>query len=413
MRRVTNLQGAGLSVTGGRWTSLMLIALSIGLFVQVSGKVWFLSGSGRNTQIYIWLLLPALVYVCINLVRRTVEPPPVRYLPWLAFILWVAISVLWSVDSVAGPIALAKRSFFIGLFIVAIYLLINCGERYFLFSFKAALLVVVLGALASLIYQYGVVGKPLAYRGYRIDRMGLGNIANYGWPVAAGIFHGAIATWVLGFALDKRGRIGSTLLWLVAFLVLSLYVLMTGTRGAWVALACSCLFVVAMQRREWLKYTLVVALILSFILAWVLWDKIVLEVVGRQLSGRGQVWEHYFSVMPGHWVFGFGLGTPFEYRWPNGISVSPHAHSLYLQQVYDSGLIALALMAIGLGGVFIRVWSLRDSPVVCLAFPALLFALIAMLTDVERIITRPGDYWTVFWLPVSVILAARRYPRSS
>jgi hypothetical protein len=76
-----------------------------------------------------------------------------------------------------------------------------------------------------------------------------------------------------------------------------------------------------------------------------------------------------------------------------------------LQQVYDSGLVALALMGAGLLMVTAKVWRLRDDPWVRLAFPVLVFALIAMLTDVERIFNRPGVYWTVFWLPLAILLA--------
>lgn len=43
-------------------------ALDLGywVFIQVSGKVWIVSGSGRNAQIYIWLLLPSLIFLLLR-----------------------------------------------------------------------------------------------------------------------------------------------------------------------------------------------------------------------------------------------------------------------------------------------------------------------------------------------------------
>lgn len=145
-----------------------------------------------------------------------------------------------------------------------------------------------MGALISLIYQYGVLNKPLGYRAFRIDRMGFGDIANYGWPVAAGIFNGAIAVWALGTALDKRTSNKGAMFWLVVFGVLALYVLMTGTRGAWFALIGGCVLSVVMHKSKPGIWAVGIFLLIVLGVSIVLWDQIVIEIERRQLSGRGQ-----------------------------------------------------------------------------------------------------------------------------
>lgn len=389
----------------------MLWALAVGFFIQISGKVWLVSGSGRNAQIYLWLLLPALIFSVYKIVTRKGPKPDMYYLPWSLFLGWVALSTLWATDSGASASSLAKRGLYIGLYLVAIHLLFNRHEVFFRRTLLLGLVAVTLGALASLIYQYGVLQRPLAYRAFRIDRLGIGDIANYGWPVAAGIFHGAVATWALGVALDKRTGHRLALFWLLCFAVLSLYVMLTYTRGAWIGLMVSCVIAVIMHnnRRGWLLMACGLLVLSVAVFQW--WDHLVFEATHRQLSGRGPIWDYFLSIMPGNWWLGHGLGTPFHYVWPNVKAVSPHAHSLYLQQIYDSGLVSLALLTTGLLGLLYKVWCLRNEPWVRLAFPALIFALIAMLTDVERIFTRPGDYWTVFWLPVAVLLALPQHVR--
>lgn len=387
------------------WHSLLVWALAIGFFIQFSGIVWLESGSARNSQTYIWLLLPALIYVLQKVGARNWHWPDAYYAPWILFLFWVGLTALWASDTETGPLNQIKRGLFIALFLVAINVLLNKREELFRRTLFAGIVVIALGALASLVYQFGWFDRPMAYRAFRIDRLGIGDFANYRWPVVAGVFHGAVATWVLGFVVNRRTDNRQAIFWLAVFAVLALYVVLTYTRGAWFGLLGSFLAVVVLQRtrRGWFLLALLMLGLLAALFIW--WDKWVFEVQHRQLSNRGQIWEFFFEVMPGHWLAGHGLGTPFQFVWPGGQVTSPHAHSLYLQQIYDSGLIALALLGAGLLGLCHKAWRLRDSPWVRLAFPALVFALIAMLTDVERIYTRPGLYWTVFWLPVAVLLA--------
>ncbi len=387
------------------WLKVLGLVLAIGLFIQMSGKVWIESGSARNTQVYIWLLLPALVFFIYKAISKCPMGFDFSYLPWALFLLWMALSTLWSSGSENSSLSLMKRGLYIAIYLAAILFLMRLDESFLRRAILAGVTVVALGALVSLVHQFYVLGQSLSYRGFRIDRSGIGNFANYGWPVVAGILHGALATWALGVALDKQTSKRLATFFLVVFLVLSSYVLFTYTRGALFALVASSFFVVICQnsKRGWIFLISSVLLVLVAALLW--WDYLVFEATQRQLSGRGPIWEFFFSKIQGHWIFGYGLGTPFDYVWPDNVRHSPHAHSLYLQQIYDGGLISLALMGLGLWGLARKSWNLRTNYWIRLAFPALIFALVAMLTDVERIFTRPGDYWSVFWLPVAVLLA--------
>lgn len=402
----------GINLWGGQnlflrvnWSRLGGWALAIGLFIQLSGKIWIVSSSARNSQVYLWLLLPALVFILHEVFFRKRCKVDLQYLPWVLFLLWAALSTLWATGADSSVQSLAKRALFLGLYLVAVNLLLNRYEAYFTRALIASVIVIALGAFLSLAYQYGVLNKPIAYRAFRIDRMGVGDFANFGWPVAAGIFYGAVAMFAMGLVLDRRSTSRQSLFWLIVFVILAVYVLMTGTRGAWFAVLGSCIFAVIIHRSKRGMWVLFFCAIVTLAISVNVWDQIVVEVQKRQLSGRGPIWVYYFEIMHGHWLFGHGLGTPFSYLWSNGKTVSPHAHSLYLQQVYDSGLISLGLLVSGLVSLCYKSWCLRDTFWVRLAFPVLIYAVIAMMTDVERIVTRPGDYWTVFWLPVAILLS--------
>ena len=383
-----------------RW---LLWVMGLGLFIQIAGYVFFESGSARNAQVYLWLLLPAVIYGGRLLFTGRAAWPSWQYFSWLLLLLWMALSTLWG--SAEEPWDWAKRSIPIALFLLAIHYLLRRDAAFMRKALLLGVAVVALGALASLLYQFVWLEKPLAYRAFRIDRLGIGNFANYDHPVVAGIFHGAIAAWALGAFLDRRTPARMAIFWLAVFSALALYVLLTYTRGAWFGLLGCAIAAVFMQRsvRGWVLLGVGGCCFLLVLLMW--WGSLTSQFQHNPLSGREQIWEYFFDgVMSGHWLFGHGLGTPFVFEFSGGFKVY-HAHSLFLQLIYDSGLVALALMVAGLLGVFWKVWTLRDDPWVRLAFPAFVFALIAMLTDVERIFVRPGGYWTVFWLPLAILLA--------
>ncbi|ROL66513.1 O-antigen ligase [Pseudomonas vranovensis] len=394
-----------------RWRYLTGWVLALGLFVLISGKVWLTSGSARNSQVYFFLLLPALIYLVAVVATRRARLPGVCYWVWASYLVWVALSGLWSSGSEVDALALAKRGLFIALFMVAVHMLVDSSPQVFRRVLSGAVIVVALGALATLYFQFYWLDRSFHYRAFRLDRLGIGEFANYRYPVAAGMFHGAIASWAFALAVDRTASLRKAVVWMLVFMVLAAYVLLTYARGAWIALAASCLLAILLQRSRLGWWLFSVGLAVGLVAALIWKDHLLNELLTRRLSGRSPIWEYFFSSMSGSWIAGHGLGTPFAYHWPDGKTVSPHAHSLYLQQVYDSGLVALGLLLAGLGCVMKKAWKMRHDPLVCLALPALCYALIVMLTDVERIYTRPGDYWTIVWLPLAVLLAVSQRGR--
>ncbi|WP_288376200.1 O-antigen ligase family protein [uncultured Pseudomonas sp.] len=380
------------------------VALAIGLFVLMAGKIVIESGSARNTQVYLWLLFPSLCVVLYRIFVLRKLNISLWCWPWLLYLAWAALSTSWATASDVDAWSIAKRSLFICLFIVAIFQLMT-KPIHFKRILILSLLVIALGALASLLYQYLILDRPLVYRAYRIDRLGFGDFANFRWPVAAGIFYGSIAVWALGFALNKKTGRYMAILCFSCFIIMSLYVLLTYSRGAWFGLMIAALLSTLLCKSGRARWFLMLGTFCVLVLVVLFWSQIINEVETNRLSGRGAIWRYFFEVMSGHWLLGFGLGTPFEFIWSDGVTVSPHAHSLYLQQVYDSGLISLSLLLLAIGAVLWRSWGARDEYWIQIAVPVLIFALIAMLTDVERILVRPGDMWVVFWLPVAVVLA--------
>lgn len=388
--------------------TLLFWLISLGILVQISGYVWISSGSGRNTQIYIFLLLPALLILVAQLINKNATRSVNWYaLPWLLFIAWTALSTLWATDSSVGQINLAKRGLFVILYLVGINFLMTQNQKFLHRLLLTAMAIVALGAMVSLVNQLIILDNSLAYRAFRIYRSGIGNLADYGWPVVAGIFHGSVAIWVFGTILDKKTSPRMAFALLCLLFTLIFYVALTYSRGAWISLAAASLLSIILQNTRRGYYLAAAGIITLIILSILGWDRLIFEIQERKLSNRGQIWEYFLNVMDGHWIAGYGLGTPFRYIWPDGQTISPHAHSLYLQQIYDSGIVGLSLLLLGVTTILHKSWKLRKNPWIKLVFPVFIFGLIAALTDIERIFTRPNIYWTVFWLPVGILLAAK------
>jgi len=115
---------------GRSWQLVLIWMLAVGLFIQLSGKVWIQSGSARNAQVYIWLLLPALIFIFYKLIVRNKCVPSVHYIPWFFFLLWVGLSTLWATGSEKDAFSLAKRGLLIALYLQAIYLLMSYNEGF-------------------------------------------------------------------------------------------------------------------------------------------------------------------------------------------------------------------------------------------------------------------------------------------
>ena len=126
-------------------------------------------------------------------------------------------------------------------------------------------------------------------------------------------------------------------------------------------------------------------------------------------SQRGPIWHNWFDRLPEFWLYGDGAGKPLVYTYPWGDTVY-HAHSLYLQLWYEYGVIGAALFAALLCTLLLKGWQLRRQPEARIGLAALVFALVAMVSDIYALFHRPSPYWVIVWLPIGFLIALRRSP---
>ena len=81
-----------------------------------------------------------------------------------------------------------------------------------------------------------------------------------------------------------------------------------------------------------------------------------------------------------------------------------HPHNVYLATALYGGLPALTMLLVMIALALRQGWrgATRGEPAWLLV---LLFALLCMLTDGDRLLNAPRAIWFYFWLPVGVLIA--------
>ncbi|BCR24084.1 hypothetical protein KAM429_18590 [Aquipseudomonas alcaligenes] len=55
-----------------------------------------------------------------------------------------------------------------------------------------------------------------------------------------------------------------------------------------------------------------------------------------------------------------------------------------------------------------KAWVFRGQAIARLGAALLVFAMIAMVSDIYAVFHRPSPYWVVFWLPVGILLGVQK-----
>ncbi|SDK05785.1 O-antigen ligase [Pseudomonas indica] len=384
---------------------VLLVVLGVGVFAQLCGLLFNNDGSRYATQLYLGLFLPALLL----LVGLRLAPTFWRQIPAITFLIligWVLLATQFegSRDELGRTFKIVTL---IALYLFAVGSLVR-SERYFHTVLLVAVAVAALFAWLTLYYQFGILDKPMDYSQFRWKRLrelGWEGYADLRHPIVAGLYYGTFAV-MLTF-IFARFKLRLWQLALVAFAMLGLvaYVFFTFSRGAWFAMGAGgfVLLVIFNSRKTWSVIGTVAVLLLAG--AYLFWPEIQAE---RQIgvNGRDLIWAEWLRRFPEFWLSGAGSGAEFKFRFPSGFTVF-HSHSLYLQLWYEYGLPGVILFALFIGSLFWKGWKCRAQPIAKLGVALLVFAMVAMVSDIYAIFLRPNPYWVVFWFPVGILLGVR------
>jgi putative inorganic carbon (HCO3(-)) transporter len=388
------------------WSRPGLALLALGLFVQLSGFLFNNDGSRQATQVYLLLFLPALILLITERLALSLWRQPCA-MALLALLGWVVLRGSFG-DAEQPSGYWLKVALLILLYVFAISHLVS--QRVIQTPLALAVLFGIVFAWLTLVVQFVVLDKPLAYEvlrqhGNRLQELGWNGYADFSHPIPAGLYHGIFAVLLLSVLVERKLKAWAWLPVLVGLAGLLTYVLLTFSRGAWFATLAASLTLLVLSPYRRARVLLVIGALALLLMLVVFWARVEHEwFLGT--SQRGLIWLNWLEHLPEFWALGNGAGTNLVYRYPWG-DVVYHAHSLYLQLWFEYGVIGFALFVLLLCTALLKAWRLRVDPAARVALATLVFALMAMVSDIPAVFTRPNAYWVVLWLPVGLIIGLR------
>lgn len=389
------------------WAKGLLLLMGLGLFTQLAGLILNNDGSRYATQVYLLLLLPSLGLLvwmrgAVNLWKQ---------LPAILLLLLMGWALL-----VAGLHEGSERSFgywskvmlFLLLYVFAVACLAR-SELRLVWIVLAASVVAVSLAWLTLYHQYGVLGRPLQYpevRQYRLHELGWNGYANLDHPIIAGLYYGVFAILLTWLFVRIKVNAWQSVLLALGLLGLLAYVLLTFSRGAWFSVLASGFVLLLFFPNLKSRSLLGIGVFLLGLVLYLSWPEVQNErAIG--VSNRDVIWAEWLLRSNDFWLDGVGAGVIFDFTFPNGFKVTS-AHSLYLQLWYQYGIVGILLFAALLISLLWKGWTCRAQPLARLGLALLVFAMVAMVSEVHSIFLRPSPFWVVFWLPVGILLGVQK-----
>lgn len=388
---------------------IWLWLLALGLFLQLSGLLLNNDGSRYATQLYLLLFLPTLLLLCWQRFAVALWLQPAGLI-LLGLFAWVLVSAEWVATPSAGALRWLKTIALILLYLFAVASLVR-HERAFTWLLLAVATVAAVFAWWTLVYQFGVLGKPLDYEvvrhAGRLRELGWNGLGDLDHPIVAGLYYGVFAVILSYLFVGLEMKAGRALLLALGMCGLLAYLLLTFSRGAWFATGAGGLLTLLLFPNTKSRSLLAAGLLILLVGAWLFWPELQNEKkVG--FNNRGAIWDEWLVRFPDFWLLGSGAGADFNFAFPPPSTWTvKHAHSLYLQFWYEYGVPGIGLFAALLLSLLWKGWICRRSAIARLGLALLGFALVGMVSDIYAVIHRPSPYWVVFWLPVGILLGVR------
>lgn len=364
---------------------------AFGLYFFLSAFFWASGPAPLRVVFYLFLLIP---FFCVLPWRkfRLEEYGGYYTVAALSFATYSVLASLWGDAADFG--FFLKQWFFLAFWL--------CGLAWVFYHRpvkvqRLYLMVMLVGAvcsLSSLYIFYVHQQNPLATR---LNGFGLAENST----IVAQIFGVATLLAYIG-SLQATSWKRSPGYFILA-LICALPVLMSQTRGAALALilvAFAALLIVRPQWRIWVPQVVlgIVAVTVFFTLTNM---EEVLQNRGISLSYRNVIWIELFSRALENPLFGIGYEENSRIIIPD-VDVFHHAHNSWVDILYYSGLIGLAL-ALWHWLLLLRSFS-RDRDILPL-YLWLAYGCICLFSNGSSLLTRPDQQWLMYWVPAGILAA--------
>ena len=361
--------------------------------VFLTGFFYFFNAVDLYKVFKMAVLLPAVPGMLRGI--RVMGRDPL-FLLLAAFLSFLLLSSAWSLPF--------SRSLFFEqtryvLFILAFFVVgASLAERYpglFARLLKLLVLVAAASAVVSLLWWYSRHPFP----GSRVISIGI--LKN---PNPVGFAYGLVGVLALGLGLRARGR-REMQIFLVCALLLFTLVWFTQSRTALAASAIASGLLLLSLGNKKRGLLALAALVGALTLLFLLIPEVAKSISERSITiqARFVVWDEVLAQVATSPWYGHGFLSE-NMRLVMGQRL--HVHNSFLAALRDGGVIALGLLLMTLVYGSWRAFKADEGRSGLLLLSLLVFAIVCMLTDQDRLVTRPRELWIILWLPLLLVMIA-------
>ncbi|HHJ18904.1 MAG TPA: O-antigen ligase domain-containing protein [Gammaproteobacteria bacterium] len=286
-----------------------------------------------------------------------------------------------------------RLALYVVVFIVITVVLRQRWPKHFAYLLRFISLLVAVAALVSIVLWYM---DPKA--GYRL--VGIGILEN---PNASGYAYAVFAVMNLAYSFDRTPRAYIRVLHALAFMSLLVFVLLTYSRGALLALVTACLVIFSGRRP---RNSLIAILGLGVAILFV--HRYFPEVdaaLNRGIGYRPEIWRLMLSRVSEAPIWGGGYLSNQYVLLDARTNLYVFAHNAYLATLRDGGIVGGGLMFAMLSMAAYRAWLIGRCHADYRYLALLVLALACMFLDTDRLLTRPRELWLILWLPLALIIS--------
>lgn len=315
------------------------------------------------------------------------------FLAILAYLCYMLLTPLWGEGfEWRAYLNYLRLALYVLVFImVTVVLHQRWPERFSEMLRIASLLVATAGLVSVLLWFGGIIPGPRL--------IGLGILMN---PNPSGYAYAVFAIMNLFYAGDQNLQKRHRVLHLAAFLILVAYVFFTYSRGALLALLAASL-VMFLCRHSRIILIAMVLVLTGGVLIYFEYSSL-FTLLDRGIGSRPDIWKIVIARIGEAPFWGHGYLSDQYVNLPR-LSKSVFSHNAYLATLRDGGIIGGLLMLGMLGIAAHQAWITWKTTGDLLCLALLILALICMMFDTDRLLTRPRELWIVLWLPIGLILS--------
>ncbi|VVP96764.1 hypothetical protein PS918_03766 [Pseudomonas fluorescens] len=371
------------------WMTIGLLWFLLAIAVAPTNKVY-------QQGLIALLWLPALLFAWSARVRLKELMCEQRwlYLPLLGLLLWSLISLGWS--NAPDLSREAKRLLYIVVFLLFFPVFTNGRPEHVIRLMQWGGIGLAVTAAVSIVTFYVIAGNVWTARAE-----GLGELSH---PILGGYVMGLAAVWLVLWA-PRTGWLQAV--WAAALVLLGVFVLLSQSRGAALALFLTLLAMPIWCRDRRSRIVAAGALLVAFLAFW-FFESL---VTARGVSFRPQILMASLQMIAQHPWLGLGLGS--DYKVLASGQYFDHAHNLFSHVAIELGVPGLLLWCAVWLAVLRAAWKARETFYGRGIIGIWLFSTLAMQFDAASLSGTPRPEWFISWLPValaSVLVWARVNP---